>query len=365
MGAYYDENYKRKYVYAHSQKEAKQLLSEKMATIGYSKGEEMTLADWVFYFLEEYKKNEIKVTTYDSYMMTYRVHIKNSDLGKTLLLDLDTAMLQKYYNSRVRTGANAKTVIHSRTVIGSALDQAVKMHLIPVNPNKYTTAPKKKTFEAKVLDKSDIMRFVAEAKDEPLYPIIITTVYTGMRKGEVMGLRWQDVDFDKREIHVRHSLCKVLEAPDETGRRKSHYELLEPKSKKSIRTIPMLDEVYEALQLQKMRQKEEKRLFSDVYIDRDYIFADQTGNYLPQRTFMTDYHRLQERYQLPKVRFHDLRHSFATLLIEANVSMKVIQELLGHSTITTSMDLYAHVSEKMKRQALEDIRKITSSNGDQ
>lgn len=133
------------------------------------------------------------------------------------------------------------------------------------------------------------------------------------------------------------------------------YQLLEPKNKSSIRTIPMLDEVHLALVEQKRRQDKEKQLYSGVYEDRGFVFANPTGNYLAQRSFMDDYHTFLKKYGIKDIRFHDLRHTFASLLIESDVSMKVLQDLLGHSTITTSMDIYAHVSQKKKIQEIKRL----------
>ena len=102
--------------------------------------------------------------------------------------------------------------------------------------------------------------------------------------------------------------------------------------------------------------KIQKEQYQDIYLDQGFVFADLTGNYLPQRQFMDKYHSFLKKYGITDIRFHDLRHTFATLLIESDVSMKLVQELLGHSTISTSMDIYAHVSERKKEQAIRQLR---------
>ena len=169
---------------------------------------------------------------------------------------------------------------------------AVTLRMISENPNIYTTLPKKVRYEAKVLSREEVNRVIAEAKEEELYPIIITAVFTGMRKGEIMALKWNNVDFQGRKIYVKYSLCRVEdEEPDEKGHRHIRYEILEPKTQKSIRMIPMLDEVYYALIEQKSRQDAEKEKYKNVYVDQGFVFADQMGNYLPQRQFMYKYHK--------------------------------------------------------------------------
>ena len=356
--AYYDEKYKRHYVYGKTQSEAKKKLKIKQDETSVKSSQFLSMQEWVQEFLDKYKRNELKVTTYGSYMYIYRNFIKDSDLGKMPLEQISTEILQKYYNEKIKEGYSSKTVREIGTIINSALSMAIKMKMISENPNLYTSIPKKIKYEAKVLCREEVDRIVDEAREEELYPIIVVTVYTGMRKGEVMALKWENVDFEERKIYIKNSLCRVEdEQPDEKGRRHSRYEILEPKTKKSIRTIPMLDEVYDALMIQKHRQMKDKEQYKEIYTDYGFVFADQMGNYLPQRPFMKKYHKFLCKYHITDIRFHDLRHTCATLLIEADVSMKVVQELLGHSTITTSMDIYTHVSDKKKELALDSLRK--------
>lgn len=348
-GAYYDEKYIRHYVYGKTQKEVKQKLNNKR--------DEKPAEEWIEEFLVNYKKNEIKITTYEGYIRIYRKHIKDSQIGKTALNQVTTEILQRYYNDKLNDGYNSKTVRSIGIVIGAALNMAVKLKMLSENPNRYTSIPKKKKYEASVLSAEEVARIVKEAKDEELYPIVVTTVYTGMRKGEVMALKWENVDFQKRRIYIKNSLCKIDgDQPDEKGHRHARYEILEPKTKESIRMVPMLDEVYDALMLQKERQETDKQRYREIYLDQGLVFADPCGDYLPQRQFMDKYHAFLKKYRITDIRFHDLRHTFATLLIESDVSMKVVQELLGHSTITTSMDIYTHVSDEKKEQALDQLR---------
>ena len=357
--AYFDENYSRHYVYGKTQAEVKKKLNEKKREPSIKHHQILTLQEWVLEFLQKYKKNELKITTFDSYMGMFRKHIKDSALGKAKLDKITTEVLQKYYNNKMKNGYSSKTVREIETIINSALVMAVKLKMIPDNPNIYTTIPKKIKYEAKVLKQEEVKKIIDEAKAEELYPIVVTTVYTGMRKGEVMALKWDNVNFQERKIFIKNSLCRVEdEMPDEKGHRHTRYEVLEPKTKKSIRVIPMLDEVYYVLMEQKVRQDKEKEKYRDAYLDQGFVFADPIGNYLPQRSFMEKYHTFLQKYGITDIRFHDLRHTFASLLIESDVSMKVVQELLGHSTITTSMDIYTHISDKKKEQALDKLHRL-------
>ena len=355
--AYYDKDYNRHYVYGKTQSEVKQRLKERKSAKEPKTKDALSLQQWILSYLEEYKKNELKATTYSSYMGVYRKHIAESKLGKMQLEKVSVDNLQKYYSDKIKEGYSSKTVRSIETIINSALDMAIKMRMISENPNLYTTIPKKIKYEAAVLSKEEVNRILTQARGEELYPIVITTVYSGMRKGEVMALKWENVDFEERKIYIKNSLCRVVdEIPDDEGHRHARYVILEPKTKKSIHMIPMLDEVHDALMEQKRRQDAEKVKNKEIYQDRGLVFADCTGNFLAQRPFMDKYHRFLKKYGITNIRFHDLRHTFASLLIESDVSMKVVQELLGHSTISTSMDIYTHISDEKKEEALLRIR---------
>ncbi|MEY8368967.1 site-specific integrase [Anaerovoracaceae bacterium 42-11] len=359
--SYIDDNGNRRYIYGQTKTEVSKRLKRKKVD-GTVQHEMYSLQDWVKLFLDTYKKNELKITTYNSYCMFCRVHIEGSSVGKKKLDKLKSDDLQRFYNNKIAEGYSSKTVSQIAVIINMALEKAYVLRMIPENPNRFTTIPKKKKYEAKVLSMESVEKLVHEAKSEMLYPIVITTVYTGMRKGEVMALKWENVDFEGRRIHVKNSLCRVeSDYLDEKGRRITHYELMEPKTKKSIRTIPMMNQVYDALREQQRRQNQDKLQYGDDYLDQGFVFADPIGRHLAQRDFNKEFKEFLGKYNIEQIRFHDLRHTFATLLIESDVSIKLVQELLGHSNITTSMDIYAHVSEKKKEQVISQLQDRTDT----
>ena len=353
--AYYDTEFRRHYVYGKTQSEVKKKLKEREQVNSSTKPSQITVEEWVREYLEKFKKNELKATTYSTYHVFYRKHIKNSNLGKMKLDKVTGGIVQKYYNDKIEDGYASKTIRHLHTLINGAFTKGVQLHMIKENPVKYVNMPKKEKYQAEIISKKDVEKIVKEAVDDVLYPIVVTTMYTGMRKGEVFGLTWENVDFQNRTIFVRQSLCKYQKEPDENGVRKTEYRVMEPKNKTSVRAIPMIDPVYEALVIQKKRQDQDKERYQEIYRDEGFVFADPDGGYFKQSTFMTKYHRFLKTYGVKDIRFHDLRHTFASLLLEAGVSMKVVQELLGHSTITTTMDIYAHISDEMKTGAINKL----------
>lgn len=158
----------------------------------------MDVASMVVTFLKNYKQNEIKETTFDSYMGIYRAHILNSDIGKCRLSELKSNNLQMVYNEMTKNGYNAKTVRHVFILINMALKCAVKLRYIDENANDFVTLPKKKRFEGKTLTAEEAKIIFEAAKEEKIYPIVALTLCTGMRKGEVMALKWENINFKER-----------------------------------------------------------------------------------------------------------------------------------------------------------------------
>lgn len=360
-GAYYDENYKRHYIYAKTQKEVKQLLKEKQNHY-YTDAANVSLQDWVNIYLEKYKRNEIKETTYGTYIQYVGKHICGTPLGKKRLSDITSNMLQNFYNQKKEEGYNPKTIRHIAVIVNGAMDKAYKLRMIPENPNSYTTLPKRVPFEASYMSKEEVDKLVKESKDDPLYPIVILTLFTGMRKGEVMALKWSNINFDEKILSIEGSLSRIYSEPDEKGHRHATYTILDPKSKKSRRRIPLTKIAIEALEIQRHRQNMDKIKHGEVYIDNGLVFCDEMGGYYNQRRFMNEYHEYLKKYGVSDIRFHDLRHSFASLLLLSGVSIKVIQELMGHSSIALSMDLYTHLAEELKYKSIKEFEDFMSDN---
>lgn len=362
-GAYYDEGLtpKRHFVYGKTQTEVKKKLKEKKQHVEQAQKDLVVpecLGKWVLYYLENYKKNEIKETTYDNYIRYYRKHIRDSDISKIKLSQITSNILQRYYNMKLAEGYNVKTVKQVQVIINAALSHAEKMHLVMENVNRLTTLPKKQVYNASILSVDEVKTILTETRDEDLYPIIVLVLFTGLRKGEVMALKWSKIDFEKRELYIESSLCRVETDEMKNGHHIYTYKIMEPKTAKSKRTIPLSEVVIEALKIQYNRQQSLKKKFADIYQNQDFVFARYDGQYLNQRAFMNEYKNFLKKYGIHHIRFHDLRHSFASLLLEAGESPKVIQELLGHSTITTTMDIYAHVSKKAKINTIEKLNDL-------
>lgn len=345
---------KRKTIYGKTQKEVKekikQLIMEADSTIT-EKG--MTLEEWLHIWLREFKKRNLKITTYENYQLNIDRHIRGTELGETEIDRVTALQFQKFLNDLSENGRKdgkgamaPRTVRYIAIIINGAMEQAYKNDLVSKNICKAVVLPKKEKYEALTLSVDEIKQFLKEAKSDRLYALYLLEVYSGMRRGEILALHWSDINFEEKSISINKSLALVKDASN-GAKYKNKLVLQEPKTSKSKRQIPINDTVISALNDHRKRQEDEKREFSDIYIDREMLFCKQNGDYLSPREFLRDYQKLLLKAGLEKRRFHDLRHSFATMLINANENPKVIQELLGHSTISTTLDIYSHILEEI------------------
>lgn len=352
---------KRKFVYGKTQRIVKERLEQMKLQQEEIQHSADTVENWVLEYLENYKRNDLKASTYATYLTYYRKHIKENAIGKKMLSELSTADLQSYYNHMIENGLSAKTVRHLSVIVNEALQQAVRLHKIERNVNTDVILPKKEKYEGKILSKEEVAKLAKEAKGEKLYSLVMLTIFTGMRKGEVLGLTWDCVNLKQGYLEVKKSLCRVHDHTDEKGRVVTKLALLEPKNKSSIRRIPLSGFVVDVLREHYEKQTIHKAEWQDIYCDQNLVFANADGGYLSPRYVLEEYSQMLDRYSVKRVRFHDLRHTFASLLLENDTEGKVIQELLGHSSISTTMDIYSHISMGQKQKSVEKLENIVGT----
>lgn len=313
-----------------------------------------TVSQWLDTWMQEYKKQSLRPTTYESYEIIIEVHIKPA-IGGIQLRQLQPSDLQRFYNSKLENGRadgkgglSPRMIRYIHAILHGALRQAVKEGLVIRNVTEAVTLPRQKKKEFTPLTQEQVIKFLDSIKEDRLFPAILLDIGSGLRRGELLGLRWKDVDFKNRVIKVRQSLARV----------KGEWLFQEPKSEKSKRSIPIPGDIIAELKSHKARQNQEKLLAGETYQDNDLIFATPDGRPLETRSFLRHFEKLLDNAGLPKVRFHDLRHTYATLLLEAGEHPKVVQELLGHSQITMTLDTYSHVLPELKQAAALKINNI-------
>lgn len=364
-----NEGQKRKYLYGKTQKEVKdrlKKLQEENSKGLYTVTSDMLFETWMFEWLQNYKKRSLKQTSFDNYLINYETHIRGSKIGKTHLNQLTGAKLQSFYNEKLQSnnlddkGLSERTVRYLKILINGALEQAIKNDLIIKNPNKATVLPSKKHIEIIPLSAEELMTLLSKSTDSALYPLIFLEVYTGLRRGEILGLKWEDIDFDSKRLYVRRNLCRVSTEPGSVT--KTKLVLMDPKTAKSKRIIPLSNDVISVLDDHRKAQNIIKKQNHDIYNDQNTVFAKNNGDFLDPREMLRDFHKLLKKIGIRKCRFHDLRHSFASLLLNSGESPKVIQELLGHSTITTTMDIYSHLNDSTKSNSIDKLSTILTSD---
>lgn len=285
-------------------------------------------------------KASVKITTYNGYKLIYDKHIKPYfDKLEVTITDLTPMHIQNYYNSKVSEGLSANTVKRHHANIHKALDYAMKMNIIPYNPSDRITLPKREQYIGKFYDENQLKQLIELCKGTPIEVCVFLTINYGFRRSEVLGLKWSAVSFTENTITVNHTAV-----PNVGG---VVYED-STKTKASLRTLPLTDSVKNYLLELRERQEYMKQQFGNCYHDSEYICRHDDGHEILPSYVTHTFAKILDRSDLPKIRFHDLRHSAASLLINSGFNLKEVQEWLGHSNIATTGNIYAHLQYASK-----------------
>lgn len=244
--------------------------------------------------------------------------------------------------SALTTQAAAATAKESHRVLHSALTAACREELISRNVVKHVPAPRVQSRELKTTT------FLEAARKDPLYAAFVLAVALGLRRGEVLGLRWSDIDLERRTLTVRNQIQRV---PKE----------LSADSTKNCRTraiIPVPLICVAPLRWQRLRQAAQRRHAGQAWRDSDYVFTTRTGRTIEPRNISRSFERITEDAGLRRIRLHDARHGCATLLFAAGVPARVVMEILGHSQISVTMNIYTHVSDETRREAMGHMDRL-------
>ena len=301
---------------------------------------EIYMQNW----LESYKHN-IEENTYDSYCTVVN-KITNYFSGKNIKLkDLKPKHIQDFYNSLYKKGLSPNTVLHYHANIRKALDIAMKLEIIPNNPADRIERPKKSQFIGDFYSIDELEKLFSACRNDPIKIVVLIASFYGLRRSEVLGLKWSSIDFEKNIITIKH---KVIQR----NAKKNRSMVLKDKTKNkaSYRSLPLLPTIATALKKHKNQINKNKLICGNTYHKEfeDYICVDFKGK-LFRPEYITDHFQIiLKNNKLRHIRFHDLRHSCASLLLSKGVPMKAIQEWLGHSTYSTTANFYAHLEDNYK-----------------
>lgn len=269
-------------------------------------------------------------------------------LGKVSLTKLTAQQVQRLYGAKLAEGLSSTTVHHLHAVLHRALGQAERLGLVARNVCDLVDVPRMAERELRVLTPNQVRLLFAAAQGDRLEALFILAVTTGMREGELLALRWADVDLEHGVVRVRATLQRVKDAG---------YMLAAPKTKQSRRQITLATRAREALHVHRARQAAERLALGAAWDSTlDLVFPNQTGRPLDAMNLIhRHFQPLLARAGLPRLRFHDLRHTAATLLLGRGVNPKIVSEMLGHASIAITLDIYSHVLPDMQAQAAVEM----------
>lgn len=320
--------------------------------------------EYLFYWLEIIR-HSVENSTFTSYRQMTNNHIKRYFTENPIkLVELSAIHIQTFYNElMIKYNLSANTVIHHHAIIRKCLDYAFKMDIIPSNPADKIQRPKIEQFIGSFYTESELNTLFEKSKDDPLELVVLVTAFYGLRRSEVLGLQWDSFDFKNKTITIKHTITitntdgnnRKIEGKDRT------------KNKSSYRTLPLFDDIADKLLKFKEKQESFKKAFGNSYDKKylNYVFVNPQGRLLRPDYVTQHFSILLSKIGLKHIRFHDLRHSCASLLLAKDIKMKAIQEWLGHSCFSTTANLYAHLDSKSKKEsadALFNALKVTDTN---
>lgn len=305
------------------------------------------------------RRNRVQITTFGGYQQDIKIGIAPYfDKRRIHVDEVTDDVISDFYRYKRRNGVSENTLLHYQTIMNQALRKAAREKLIAINPfliMDKDQKPKHVRYLPQTYDEQDLRALFAVMKDDPLALMILMDVTYGLRRSELLGLKWSSIDFKEKTIHICY---KVTEATVDGKYLCVMNDMM--KNKSSNRTLPLVSSIAEELLLQKHRQVQNRKLYNRAYNQqyRDFVFVNDLGQ-LYKPDYVTRHFRwLLQKHGLKQIRFHDLRHTCATMLCHQKVSLQEIQLWLGHSTYQTTADIYTHLDYKDKIGTASAAEKI-------
>lgn len=312
---------------------------------------EMTLGEWLDFYLPEYKERYVKPTTYVNYSVKVENHIKPA-IGHYKLKMLRPDTIQKFINGLVDKGLSPATIEAIYKLLHNALEIAVDDGLIVRNVSQRVKRPKVLKPQINVLTVEQQRIFIEKAKTVYAGELFILALCTGMRQGELLGLKWEDIDFENKELYVKRSLGITK------GEEKWQPVILSPKTISSARMIPLNRAAVKLLLDVRDKQNLIKRTAKKPYEDNGYVFSTKEGKPLDPRNMQRTFKRICGLAGVEGLHPHCLRHTFATRGAENMIDVRVMQQLLGHSTIKETAETYTHILGGFKKSEIDKLDSV-------
>ncbi len=331
-----------------TKKEAEKACAELITQIEneqYIEPSKIRLKDFILEFMEEHEKQTIRPTTYRTQINIIRKHII-PNLGHYELQKLTSMIIQKFYNQKAKEGYSGSYIKHMHAILCKTLRTAHEWEVVNKNVTTLVRSPRIERKEVQTWTIDEAKRFLSVVQNRRLYIAYVLAIFTGMRKGEILGLQWKDIDLETKRISVRRTLIK-----DDNGK----LTFDDTKTFGSKRLISLSDFVVSSLKKRKAQLNEMKSRLGKGFQDFDLVVCNNVGTPLDLGDLNRDLNYVIEKYDFPKIKFHALRHTHATLLLLLGENPKVVAERLGHSSISITMDTYSHVTPTMQQQAADKL----------
>lgn len=348
-----------------SKKEAEEALKETEALIltgRFVEDKKMSVAEYITYWFNDIHKARLQPSTKNGYDVNIKNHII-PHLGSISLTKLTRNDVIRFYNKLLEGGLSPTTIKYIHRVLCKALKEAVLSDLILKNPCACVELPKQKKYHAVILNAEQIKLLLKNCIGSAVELEVLLALTLGLRRGEVLGLKFDDFDFVNKTVHIQRQVTTVKDTTAKRVRLPGDvtWGLKELKTNESDRVVYVPQAVLDAVQSRALRVEKDKYKYTDKYVDYGLVCCMDNGKYECPQTVYHKFKKLLKKAGLPDIRFHDLRHSYATMLLDLDVPLKVISKILGHSSINITADIYCDVLEKKKQPA--DVVQNTFFNG--
>lgn len=323
---------------------------------------ETFFTDWLF----DVHFSHLKPSTKENYEGVYRMYVKNSSLSKIKVKDLKLIDIQKFYNNLVSNGCTIIRIKNIHKIIRPFVRYLYDNNIIIKDFSKAIILPKEDE-KTKLARENKIVpftldeekKFLSAIKGHHLEMLFVTALYSGLRQGELFALTWDDINFEKAYIDVNKTYRYIADVSRD-GRSNGYSSIQTPKTTKSIRKVPIPQFLVKMLLQYRNDQRLQKIKYADIYQDNNLVFCNKLGSYLVDSTVARQYKIILKNNKIPMRKFHDMRHTFATRLFELGEEPKTVQELLGHSTVSITLNTYTHVLESVKEKAISKLDELHS-----
>lgn len=348
---------KRKSFYGDTRKEVQEQLTKALRDQQQGlpmTNDRKTVEQFLLQWLAEAAPRKLRVSTLASYTDLIKRHII-PELGRIVLSRLGPQDVQQFVNKKLATGLSPRTVQYLHAILRRALGQALKWGLVARNVATLADAPHVEHVEVEPLTPQEARAFLDAVHGDRLEALYTVGFALGLRRGEALALRWDDIDFDAGTLRVRRALQRI----------EGKLQFFEPKTKQSRRTITLPQVALAALHAHRVQQLEERLLLGNEWQEHGLVFTTSRGTPIEPRNALRSFHAALKKAGIRHQRFHDTRHACASLLLAQGVQARVVMEILGHTRIGTTMDIYSHVMPSLRNEAASQMDAALGSSSSQ